>query len=185
MAKLPILPVEMPAGSQLLKRVLVHYSDAFAAPVRDVAGCLLAADAGKSFFTAAPGWIGKLMAVRNALVRLVGLKTGSAADRAAQLAAFRCEPGEQLGVFRVYAADAHEVVLGEDDKHLNFRVSMWLDGPEGDGLRRLTVSTTVQFHNVFGRLYFLPVRLFHRRIVPVMLRAQVRQLEALAAARQA
>lgn len=59
-----------------------------------------------------------------------------------------------------------EVVLGVDDLHLDFRVGVQV-APNG---RRLTVGTVVQFHNLFGRLYFLPVRPVHGVVVRRMLR---------------
>ncbi len=45
------------------------------------------------------------------------------------------------------------------------------------GLKTLTISTTVQFNNHFGKLYFLLVRPFHRLIVPAMLKGIIRQIE--------
>ena len=41
----------------------------------------------------------------------------------------------------------------------------------------LTISTTVEFNNWFGRLYFLPVRPFHKIIVPTMLKGIIKELE--------
>ncbi len=73
-----------------------------------------------------------------------------------------------------------EVILGEDDKHLNFRVSLFLDHQINDpNKKHLTVSTTVEFNNWFGRIYFLPVRPFHKLIVPTMLKGIIKHLEKL------
>lgn len=97
------------------------------------------------------------------MVSIFGLKTsGKLTDRQKQLDAFTCEPGEQLALFKVFNKTDNEVILGEDDKHLNFRVSLFLDHKKSETKKKtLTITTTVEFNNWFGRLYFLPVRPFH------------------------
>jgi hypothetical protein len=40
--------------------------------------------------------------------------------------------------------------------------------------RQVVVSTIVRFHNWLGRAYFVPVRPFHRLIVPAMIRYGLR-----------
>ena len=78
----------------------------------------------------------------------------------------------------MFTKTENEVILGEDDKHLNFRVSLILN-PKGKKTenKALIVSTTVEFNNWFGRLYFLPVRPFHKLIVPTILKGMIRDLE--------
>ncbi|MBK8635269.1 MAG: DUF2867 domain-containing protein [Saprospiraceae bacterium] len=112
------------------------------------------------------------------MVSIFGLKTaGDHKDRVSQLENFKWQVGEQLGLFKVYGINDREVVMGEDDKHLNFRVSMFLNEKPGDPAKKqLTISTVVQFNNWFGKLYFLPVRPFHKIIVPVMLKGIIKQL---------
>ena len=56
-------------------------------------------------------------------------------------------------------------MLGEDDKHLDFRVCLRV---LGDG--QATLATLVRFHNVWGRAYFACVRPFHGLVVKGMLR---------------
>lgn len=134
---------------------------------------------GKSFFISGPKWIEKLFATRNMIVGLLGLKTsGNIINRQKQLDDFKCDPGEQLGLFKVFSRTDNEVVLGEDDKHLNFRVSLLLDQLLNEPHKKtLTITTTVEFNNWFGRVYFLPVRPFHKLIVPKMLKGIIKELE--------
>lgn len=156
-----------------------HYVDAFTADFQDPQRQVGPREAAVAFFRSGPRWVGGLMGMRDAVVRLFGLKTsGRARDPEAALAAFQCVPGERIGIFTVLAVGAQEVVLGEDDRHLDFRVSLWLGDPLSPqaGARSLTISTVVRFHNRWGRLYFFPVKPFHRLIVPVMLRRTVREL---------
>lgn len=132
---------------------------------------------GKLFFSGGPKWLGRLFALRNRIVKIFGLKVpDKVAERELQLQNFRCEPGERMGLFQVIQRTENEVVLGEDDQHLDFRVSLLLEkGNLNDKV--LTISTLVKFHNRMGRLYFIPVRPFHRFIVPAMLKGIIRDLK--------
>jgi hypothetical protein len=131
------------------------------------------------FFSSSPKWIGSLFAIRNKIVSKLGLKTADVENNQDELLKnFSCEPGEQLGLFKVFEKTTHEVILGEDDKHLDFRVSLLLEPMIEDASKKqFTISTTVVFHNWQGRLYFLPVKPFHKFVVPAMLKAIVKELE--------
>ncbi len=121
-------------------------------------------------FTQQPPWIGRLMRVRDALVAGLGLKTSR------QL---RDVPASQrsrrVGIFRIYETRAHEILLGEDDSHLDFRLSV-LTQPCGaaGGERQLVVSTVVQCHNLLGRSYIALIAPFHRRVIRACLQQAVR-----------
>ena len=70
------------------------------------------------------------------------------------------------------------MILGEDDKHLNFRVSLFIDHRnDEEANKKLIISTTIKFNNWFGRLYFLPVRPFHKLIVVAMLKKIIQRVE--------
>lgn len=115
-------------------------------------------------------WIRGLLALRDALVGGFGLKTGR------QLASLEAEGGAgRLHIFRMYAKTASEVVLGEDDKHLDFRLSVLCSPPTSPGAGgRLTMSTVVHCHHGLGRFYILLIAPFHRRIVRSSLRSAAR-----------
>jgi len=140
-----------------------HYIDSFSGTLTDKNNSLDAKDVCKTFFSSAPKWIGTLLTIRNKIVSAFGLKTsGKEVDLQKQLDQFTCEPGEQLGLFKVFSKSDNEVVLGEDDKHLNFRVSLLLDKKSDDPLKKdLIISTVVEFNNAFGRFIFY---LFNRFI---------------------
>ncbi|WP_350287346.1 DUF2867 domain-containing protein [uncultured Croceitalea sp.] len=155
------------------------YTDSFSGQIEDPNNTLTSTEVGKAFFNSGPKWIGKLFGLRNRIVSIFGLKTsGNSKDRQAQLDDFSCEEGEQLGLFKVFRKTQHEVVLGEDDKHLNFKVSLYLgEGTSAATERNLTISTVVKFNNWFGKLYFLPVKPFHKLIVPQMLKGIVKEIQ--------
>lgn len=120
-----------------------------------------------AFHSVAPGWVDALMQARDRLVGLCGLKTGGP-RQALPLPPFRV--GQRLGVFRILHLAPGEVILGEDDRHLDFRVSLLSDAGQ------LRVCTLVRPHNVFGWLYLLVVLPFHHLISAVMIGRMARQL---------
>ncbi|MDR2206965.1 MAG: DUF2867 domain-containing protein [Flavobacteriaceae bacterium] len=155
------------------------YIDSFQGKFIDKSGNISSAEIGKSFFMNGPKWIEKLFALRNKMVALFGLKTSEKITNRTQiLNKFKCEKGEQIGLFKVFDRTNDEVILGEDDKHLNFRVSLFIDRQTDDSAhKKLTISTTVTFNNRFGRLYFIPVRPFHKLIVPTILKGIIKNIE--------
>ena len=64
-----------------------------------------------------------------------------------------------------------EIVVGEDDRHLDFRAS-FLVSPAGApaGGAQLTASTVVHCHNLLGRTYLFISAPFHRLVVKASLR---------------
>jgi|SRR5690554_2964534 len=175
-----ISKAELPDKSLLRTDGKIYdYIDSYQGNFIDQNGNIDSTKIGKSFFASGPKWIDKLFAFRNKLVGLFGLKTsGKITDRQKMLDNFKCEKGEHLGLFKVFDKTDDEVVLGEDDKHLNFRVSLFIDKQnENKTDKNLIISTTVKFNNWFGRLYFLPVRPFHKLIVPTMLKGIIKNIE--------
>lgn len=120
------------------------------------------------------------MLVRSRIVGIFGLKTtNNASNRQGLFNDFQCEPNEQLGLFKVFDRTENEVIVGEDDKHLNFRVSLFkIDNIGNPASKSLVISTTVEFKNWLGKLYFVPVRPLHRLIVPAMLKRIIKEIEA-------
>ena len=60
------------------------------------------------------------------------------------------------------------VVLGLDDRHLDFRLIV--DVVPLAQRRQVTLTTVVRTHNAFGRAYLATILPFHRVIVRTMLR---------------
>lgn len=142
----------------------VHLADAFAIRLPSSASGdpdVLA----RFLFSQQPAWVGKLMAMRDAIVACFGLKTGK------HLATLATDAkAGRVGIFKVYSTNQTEIVVGEDDKHLDFRVSVLCSGaPAPDGSRQLTVSTVVHCHNRLGRAYLLAIAPFHRLVVKASL----------------
>ena len=153
------------------------YIDSFMGVFNDNQNLISTTAIGKAFFTSGPKWVEKLFSLRNKIVSIFGLKTsGNSDNKEKQLELFKCNPGDQLGLFKVFFKNENEIILGEDDKHLNFRISMFVNDSK-KGTKRLTISTTVEYNNWFGKLYFFPVRPFHKLIVPTMLKGIIKKIE--------
>lgn len=154
------------------------YIDSFKGYFSDRNRNIEISEIGKAFFSSGTKWGSKMFAIRNKLVRLFGLKTGS--ETGMQTGKdFKCEVGERVGIFEIFAKTGNEIVLGENDKHLDFRVSLLVDkSKENPDENSLTISTTVIYHNWLGLLYFIPVRPFHKLIVPAMLKNMISNLES-------
>lgn len=109
-----------------------------------------------------PAWVNLLMALRNRAVAPFGLKTqfGSVATHGAPAV------GDYVGIFRLEKQSRTEAILGENDKHLDFRISVY---KTSDAHPQVALSTWVHPHNRFGRAYLWTVMPFHKLIVRTML----------------
>ena len=106
-----------------------------------------------------PGWVRKLMVLRNAIVAPFGLKGAAEEVKTSET---------EIGGFPVVSATDDRVVLGFDDRHLDFRIviDVMADRPSG---QTLSVMTLVHRNNLLGRLYLAAVMPFHKMIVRTML----------------
>ena len=69
------------------------------------------------------------------------------------------EVDQKLDFFLVEHASQDVLTLSERDRHLDVLTCISVTGNE------LTITSSVQTHNVFGRLYMLPVGPAHKMIV--------------------
>jgi hypothetical protein len=97
-------------------------------------------------FTDPPPWFTILLAIRDRVVTLFGVKASHAlvAD-------------EHIAFFPVLSRSPDEIIIGVDDSHLDFRGSVLLRRPE----RMLVLTTAVRCHNLLGRAYLAVILPFH------------------------
>ena len=160
----------IPENSLLHKEAQRYtYQDSFRLPLArtDVESWELVA----AFFQSAPGWVDKLFILRNKIAGLFGLKV-DLADLNQLNPPY--ETGRQFGLFKLFAINHDEAMLGENDKHLDFRVSLMLDRAQKNSL---IVSTAVKINNRLGTAYFFVVKPFHRFIVPIMIRRMAMKID--------
>jgi hypothetical protein len=145
----------------------LDYADAFS--VRLVDSPLNSAEAfARELFTRLPGWVETMMELRDAIVRPFGLKTGRSLREGRSQGT---GGAERIGMFRVMGRANGEILLGEDDSHLDFRISV-LCRRDSDNVE-FSVITGVYAKRLLGRLYLIPVLPMHRIIVPATMKSLV------------
>ncbi|SON52572.1 DUF2867 domain-containing protein [Vibrio tapetis] len=116
-----------------------------------------------------PSWVNRLMTLRNQIVSRLGLKhLGKMADFSVDKPSNEYQVGDQLGIFSIYSLNHEEVILEDRDKHLDVRLSFFID-PNGD-TATLHASSVVHVKNTFGKVYMFFVAPVHKLIVPATLK---------------
>lgn len=113
------------------------FADAYATPAPPGVD---AVEATRRAFARPPRWAAVLMDLRDRVVAPFGLK-----------------PAPSTG-FPVISESPEQVVMGFDDRHLDFRIVVTVNAGTA------TVTTIVCRHNLLGRLYLAAIMPFHRRI---------------------
>jgi hypothetical protein len=146
----------------------VHFCDAFQAPVTNPE--LGLKEACRAVFACAPAWVDMLLKMRGVVATMLGLRHGAEAGFEVSPDA-RYEIGQRVGRFLIRSIERNELIVGENDKHLDFRISIYRSSL--NGVETVTVSTAVEIHNIIGRIYMLVVEPFHRYIARTMLQRAV------------
>ncbi len=115
-----------------------------------------------------PSWADHLLAIRDALVKVFGLRTSGKTKPSIKE---YYNIGDRAGIFTVCSRNENEIVMSEDDKHLSFRTSVFIDRSGANA--KVYLTTIVKFHNLGGKLYFIPVKPFHRLIIQSSMRKWV------------
>ena len=89
------------------------------------------------------------------------------------------EPGERAEYSWCSSCSADEIVLGDNDRHLDLRVSLLVERGGRDGREKtLSVTTAVRLNDRLGRCYFCFIKPFHRMIVPAVVKRSLHRLES-------
>ena len=100
-----------------------------------------------------PNWALILFKFRNLVVGIFGLKTDKNTPKPDTF-------------FTVIEQNDSEIVMGEVDKHLDFKVSVMKNNLENT----ISLTTIVHFNNAWGRIYFFPVKPFHKILIRALLK---------------
>lgn len=106
-----------------------------------------------------PVWVRGLLTVRDRIVRPFGIKTAGDIARG---------HGERCGLFPILTKTPERVILGLDDRHLDFRIVVDAHRMDANWTRVL-VATLVKRHNLLGRAYLFAIMPFHKLIVRALL----------------
>jgi len=134
----------------------IDYEDTFAVELQN--SDIPIEDIYLNVFAHSPQWVNTLLKVRNTIVKFFGIKTNIEEMKKENL-----KIGKKVGIFRIYEIYENELIVGENEKHLDFRVSVL----KNKGI--LTISTLVHYNNWFGTLYFFIVKPFHKVVTKSML----------------
>jgi hypothetical protein len=152
--------VPPPAESGVASWFDADLADAFAVPVDAADGAKGIDNLARSALGDPAPWVRLLLGLRDALVAGFRVKTSQEVRRAAI-----ADNAERIDFFRIRARSDRELILGEDDRHLDFRLSLLLRArPDGSG-DELVATTVVRCHNALGRVYLALIARFHRLVV--------------------
>lgn len=98
------------------------------------------------------------MAIRNAIVAPFGVKSSGVHS---------AEEMDMIGIFPIVSQFERQVVLGFDDRHLDFRAV--IDVSDDDGQTLVSATTLVRRKILFGKIYLAVITPFHNLIVATML----------------
>ena len=157
-----------------------HYIDSYMGQYLTNSHYYTITDISELFFNSGPKWADFLMSIRDKIVGLFGLKTASKiSDEERNHGALKFEEGEQLNIFKLYSKSESELIMGDDDKHLNFRVSLLLDSTDVDSKKKkILITTVVTYRNWLGKIYFIPVKPFHTLIVKETMKRMIQKIES-------
>ena len=160
MTSCTVRAVPLPPQSELASLFNgAHLADAFAITLSE--GVPLDIDSLARAILGAPSlWFRVLLACRDVLVTPFGIKT-SAQLRSELLAT----SAAHIDFFPILSREAHELVIGAQDRHLDFRTSVLLRGTAVDGQHEVVATTVVRCHNPFGHVYLFLIAPFHRLVV--------------------
>lgn len=164
--KSKVSPCDIPASSEIaLSLNGAHFYDCYHTPIESNAPSALEIYLG--IVKKTPAWVNALMALRNRVVSLVGLKNlGHLGEiRGKPASAYRV--GDRVGVFSLRYLSENEIILGDSDKHLNVCVSVCKQ-TSGEQ-HTVALSTVVYIHNTLGRVYMFFVAPVHKMIAPAVL----------------
>lgn len=162
-----VTPIEVPGDSAISRHLEgAHFHDCYETSIESAAPTALHIYLGVVAQT--PSWVNGLMAVRNRAASIFDLKNlgplGAVAP-AKPASAYRV--GDRVGIFSLLELTDNEVILGDHDKHLQVRLSVFKRSC--GGRHSVAVSTVVHVHNMLGHVYMGFVAPVHKRIVPALL----------------
>jgi hypothetical protein len=150
-------PCQLPPESQLEDSLpRIDYLGSFEVPSQILEQDFVAIYA--AVFGHLPKVFKQLLVVRSHLVKPLGISGVSYKDLARPIeTGCSYAIGDKIGRWTLFAKHQDELITGADDRHLDFRVSVFRDAS-----LRIVLSTAVMTHNAFGRAYLAMILPFHR-----------------------
>jgi len=116
-----------------------------------------------AFFLSFPKSFKILLNTREFIAKRLGLKTAPKTEkdsRLEKLYKFKGDIGESVAIFEVKDKNDKELLTGQKDSHLDFKLSFIVY--KNDGNINLELATTVIINNLLGKIYFGVVKPIHK-----------------------
>lgn len=116
-----------------------------------------------------PLWINTLLTLRNKIVKILGLTDVGKLGGIEKMPQENDKDivGTKLDIFTIEYLSKNEMILMQNDKHLDIKLSILKC--EDNNQASIIVSTIVNFHNSFGKMYMFIIKPFHKMIVKRLL----------------
>jgi hypothetical protein len=147
-----------------------YFQDSY--QVRLINGTLDMPDIFFGIFGHNPWWVKALLTFRNRIAGYCGLDVPTSAQiwHAARQPTYNA--GDVIGPWPIFLASDEELIVGRDNGHLDFRLSILKLSSKGG--QAIAVSTICNTHNLSGRAYLRIIAPFHRAGVKMLLSRAVR-----------
>jgi hypothetical protein len=143
-----------PKNDKLAAKISKHYfRDALA--TKRINKDLSASQLQFAIFAYMPRWVGWLMKIRNYCVALFGFSVGTKEEGGMSPQVDEMKVGDHAGFLQVTEKTDHEIVSSAEDKHMDFYLSVAIQGND------VVVSTLVNQKTIIGRIYVNLILPFH------------------------
>lgn len=106
----------------------------------------------KLFIESIPKPVEAILFLREFVAKKMGLKTAHSKEAILkELDQFDGSVGRKIGLFEVLERTDTKLVTGQDDKHLNFRLTFYLEKKD---VTKISLVTDVVTNNMMGLLFF-------------------------------
>ena len=126
-----------------------------------------AEQAARAVFSNPPQIAQSLMTLRNRIMSRFGIKAGTD---------FRDHGLGKVEVFPIVSSSGTEIVLGGNDRHLDFRI--WISIRPGVKGSEVSMSTLVKINNTLGRVYLFAIMPFHKMLSRMLLQRALLQSDS-------
>ena len=155
-----IVECEIPAISVLDHGVVkaAYFRDSYRAPLSLTSSSVVEIFFG--IFGHHPLWMKFLLIARNSIASACGLNVPKVSEIMNPEVRRSYVVGDSIGPWPIFELTGNELIAGRDNKHLDFRLSVFR---ETDGeTASVVVSTLCTVHNACGKLYLFIIIPFHK-----------------------
>lgn len=131
-------------------------ADAYAAPLPEAVAPLPIEEIARRALAHPPWWFHGLLGIRDGVMARFGVKT---------TVEIGAGTADRVAFFPIISRSPDELILGENDRHLDFRASILRRRAAGGQGVEVVMSTVVHCHNALGRSYIAAIRPFHHAVV--------------------